>query len=578
MHRHPWRNDQTHRPRWIPIILVFMLAVGIGCRFVNLDGKVYWHDEAYTSIRAAGYLGRDIDGTLFTNQRWTAAEIQRYQTLKPDSTMGDTIYSLALEDPQHPPLYFMLARVWMQWFGPSLTATRSLAALLSLFSLPVIYALGVDLFQSRLVGAIAAGLLALSPFDILYAETNRQYSLQTFFILLSSWLLLRALRQRKTDWRIWLGYGLTAAAGLYTQPLVALTFMAHGSYVVLCCAMERPSFSASSLRWGDRRFWGRRWQPLVFFLGAMAIAALLFAPWTWVLATNLNQAIATTAWTGTTVGWDYLLKLWLLSFTSLFIDFDFGFYNPLTFGLRLPFLALILAAFYLIYRRTPNQTWMFVWTMVLVPFLLLLLPDLLLGGKRSAISRYLIPCYPGIQLAVAYYLGTISLPSRRVWQRWILPLLLVASITSDLVSLQASSWWSKDLSYHNDQIAQTLNQADKSVLMSDIGPILTNRGDLLSLSYELDPNSTLFLVSQSPDLTFLESLSEQERRSLFVFRPSDGLLSALEQRGTLTPVGKDWGLFQFQYAMDEAVENESVSDESVGDDEVNTDESISRSA
>ena len=528
-------------PGWIRLLLLSLILLGIVFRLNNLDGKVYWHDEAYTSIRAAGYRGADIDDALFSNQLFTAPDLQQYQTLNPNSTVQDTLNSLAIEDPQHPPLYFILSRWWMQLFGSSLTAQRSLAALVSLFSLPAIYALGVELFQSRLVGGIAAALLALSPFDILYAETNRQYSLQTFLIILSSWLLLRALRQRK--WWLWGIYGIIAAAGLYTQPLCALTFLVHGLYVLLLCWQDSPRLTFARLRYGGR------WQPLWAFCGAMAIALLLFAPWAVILFQNRGQAIATTAWTGTAVGLDYLFKLWLLSFTSLFIDLDFGFFNPVTFWLRIPFLLLILGSLYVVCRRTSYSTGLFIVSMTIIPFMILVIPDLLIDGKRSAISRYLIPCFPAVQLAVAYWISQDFLPGKHIWQRWVLPMILVASLVSNSASDRASSWWSKDLSYHNDDIAAVLNQGNQSVLLSDRGPILTNRGDLLSLSYELDNTVQLLLLDQPPDLSALNTLSNLQTRSLFTFRPTDALRDAIEQRGTLEPVdtlpddSTNWGIW-----------------------------------
>jgi len=38
--------------------------------------------------------------------------------------------------------------------------------------------------------------------------------------------------------------------------------------------------------------------------------------------------------------------------------------------------------------------------------LALVIPDLVLGGMRSIQARYLMPCYLGIPLAVAYLLAT----------------------------------------------------------------------------------------------------------------------------------------------------------------------------
>jgi uncharacterized membrane protein len=97
-------------------------------------------NEAYTSLRAAGFTRQQIDDELFQNMIVTAPELPKYQRIKPGSTAADTIHSLALEDPQHPPFYLLMARFWMEEFGSSLTAARSSPALLSLLSLPLMYA------------------------------------------------------------------------------------------------------------------------------------------------------------------------------------------------------------------------------------------------------------------------------------------------------------------------------------------------------------------------------------------------------------------------------------------------------
>ncbi len=110
-------------PIWLNRILMLLVVVGILFRFVNLDHKVYWHDEVYTSLRAAGYTRWEIDQELFQNKEVAIGTLQRFQQIKPGSTIADTVHSLAQEDPQHPPLYFAMARGWLKLFGSSMTAS-----------------------------------------------------------------------------------------------------------------------------------------------------------------------------------------------------------------------------------------------------------------------------------------------------------------------------------------------------------------------------------------------------------------------------------------------------------------------
>lgn len=505
---------------WLQWVAIAMIGIGIGFRFLALDHKIYWHDEVYTSMRAAGFTRNEIDTELFQNRFFAAPELQKFQQIKPNSTTADTLNSLITEDPQHPPFYFVMARYWMQLFGSSMTASRLLPTLIGVISLPLMYGLAVELFASSSTALLATALLALSPFDILFAQTARQYSLLTAVILGSSWLLLRAMRQ--STGKRWAGYGLSVALGLYTHPFFALTLIAQGVYVAGISLSRSPKQDLS-------RFLGGLSDQRIRCFGLTVLAALLiYSPWIWVLLNQHQRASATTDWTRAAVGLPYLFKLWILSFTSLFIDLDFGFNNPITFLLRIPFVILILAGLYRVYRHTSAQVWLFIFTSVFVPFLLLVIPDLILGGKRSAVSRYLISCFPGIQLAVAYLFASKLNVGKPVW-RIILGLTLAASILSCGVSAASESWWNKDLSYANAEIIHLVNAEaaqGSPVLLADMGDDSTNMGDLVSLSYGLKPNVRLYLVSDPPDLAPIAN-----EPNVLVFRTSESLRAAIKQQG-----------------------------------------------
>jgi uncharacterized membrane protein len=448
--------------------------------------------------------------------------------------------------------------------------TRSLPALLSLLALPAMYWLAWELFTSSSIALLATTLLALSPFDVLFAQTARQYSLLTVMVILSSAVLLRAIRLSKTiqtahryskkpvmQWVNWGGYAASVAVGLYTHPFFALTLVAHGVYLHGMALLEPAPKPLQG-------------QLLTRFWLAIAAAIVSYSPWLVVMLTNRQRALATTDWSQTLPGLDYLLKLWILSFTSLFFDLDVGFTNPWTFIARLPFLLLIGYSVYLLYRRTTLGVWGFVILSFLVPFLLLALPDLVLGGKRSAVSRYLISCFPAIQLAVAYGLGqqlalktaysgrirtlkgVSTLYSRVAPWLWrgILAGVVVASLASITVSASANSWWNKDLSYFNDQTADLMNRmaaqtvqananqsgslanldmARSPILVSDIGDDYTNTGDLISLSYRMQPSISLMLLKTPSAVTDPSIQTTLKGRDAYAFRPSKLLFEQLQQ-------------------------------------------------
>jgi len=555
-------------PRWLTGLLIGLIVLGIVFRFVNLNHKVYWHDEVYTSLRASGYTRSEIDKEIFQDREIPAVALQKYQRIKPESSAMDTVRSLALEDPQHPPLYFLMTRFWMQLVGEPFTAmfkspisvTRSLAALLSLLALPAMYGLAWELFASHPIALLATTLIAISPYDVLFAQTARQYSLLTVMVILSSYLLLRAMRlfsaigassasaqrramQTPQTWRNWGLYALSLIVGLYTHPFFSLTIAGHIVYLVICLNQE-PHY---------RQLRGSIFK---FFVGAIAISLLAYSGWLVVMAVNSQRAIATTDWTRSAPSFNYLLKLWTLSFTSLFIDLDFGFYNRLTYLLRLPFLLLIGVSLYYLIKRTPFSTWLFVISSIVVPFFLLVIPDLVLGGKRSAVSRYLVSCYPGIQLVVAHFLAsllsskqiysgrspvlvqahssyTLRPDRRRIWGTWlsrgVLAAIFLASLTSLTISALSFSWWNKDLSYANNQTAELVNKMSDPLVISDAGNDSTNTGELISLSYLFKEDVQLLLLKPSNFVKGQEFQAIVQNKSVVTFRPSGKLFQALEQ-------------------------------------------------
>ncbi|MBW4655186.1 MAG: glycosyltransferase family 39 protein [Kaiparowitsia implicata GSE-PSE-MK54-09C] len=534
------------RPFPIPLpwklAIALLIAVGVAFRFINLDGKVFWHDEVYTVVRATGYNRQEIDAALFQNQLVSVAELQQFQTFKPGGTAADTVASLRIENPHHPPLYSLLTRGWMQQFGTSITAARSLAALLSLLALPAMYGLAMALFESRLAALWATALLAVSPFDVLFAQTARQYSLLTGLTIISGWMLLRALK--RMDWPSWLVYGLVNAVGLYTQPFHLLAMVPQGIYVLLRQFYIPPA----QVRMGRAR--RPLVRPLPGFIGAIALTLLMFLPWAWVLINNLDRVASATTWTRYSPGFGALVRLWMLSFTSLFLDLDLGFDNPLTYLVRSPILILIGLALYTLVRRTHPAVWLFVLLSAFVPFILLAIPDLVFGGRRSAISRYLIACYPSMQLAMGFWLAQQMpfTPINRLrkpqpWRIGMIGLLLAGSIASLAVSAISNTWWSKDLSYFNAGIAERINGLSSPIVVSDFGDEYTNTGDLISLSYEVTNSAQFLLVTQPPDL---EAIAQNWNSETLLFRPSGPLRIALENNGwtinLLYPEGNLWTL------------------------------------
>jgi uncharacterized membrane protein len=177
-------------------VIGFILVVGIFLRFYNLDGKIYWRDEVFTSLQISGHL-LDVAEyrELFTGELVSQADIAEYQYVNSDTSYADTINGLKEFEPQLTPFYFVLARGWNSLLGNSTFINRLLTAFISLLCLPFVYWLGLQLFEKSTVAWVATAFVAVSPFQILYAQEARPYSLWVLTTLISSVLLLRAQKQ-----------------------------------------------------------------------------------------------------------------------------------------------------------------------------------------------------------------------------------------------------------------------------------------------------------------------------------------------------------------------------------------------
>lgn len=511
---------------WLRLLIIVLLGLGIFFRFVNLEQKVYWHDEAYTGLRMSGYTKTEFVQQVFNGQVIGVESVRKYQYPNPEKGIIDTINSLALEDAQHPPLYYVLVRLWVQIFGNSVAATRSLSAIISLLAFPCIYWLCLELFESRITGWIGVALLAVSPFHVLYAQEARQFSLWTVTILLASATLLRAMRLGSK--RLWVMYAVTVALGLYTFLFSALVTLAHGVYVFVI----------------QRRFT----KSVKAYLVAASAGFLAFVPWILVLINNFSQIEETTASAQKRQSISALITSWISNISYLFGDFwrYEPFFPDLHFpGLRLgrylvPLILILVGfSFYFIYRRTAKQVWLFIFTLSGVPAIALILNDVIIGGKLSVRSRYIIPCYVGIQLAVTYLLASQIISNKALQHRfWKLVLVAVIStgILSCAVSSQAETWWNKG-SHANPQIARIVNNSMKPLFLSNNYSL--NIGDIMSLSHLLKSNVQMQLVTEPNLPTIPDGFSD-----VFLYNPSKQFKSNLEKTFTLDSVYKSGRLWR----------------------------------
>ena len=114
----------------------------------------------------------------------------------------------ALRRDGHPALYYLILGWWIDGFGDSEVATRALSGLLSLATVPFVWA--VARRHGRDVAGATALLALSSPYLLRYGTETRMYALVAFLVAVGWWAIERA-RQVPSLARLALVAGTTAA-------------------------------------------------------------------------------------------------------------------------------------------------------------------------------------------------------------------------------------------------------------------------------------------------------------------------------------------------------------------------------
>lgn len=508
-------------PRWLKILVICLLVLGIFFRFAHLGHKVYWVDAAFTSLAISGHTIDEAKQEIMSYEDVIPiAKLNKFQQINPDRGWKSTFNYLINSEPQLPPFYCVIARFWASMFGDSMARLRSLSATISLLVFPAIYWLCLELFESRLVAWLAMALVAVSPLELFFAQAARSYGLWMVMILLTSAALWRSLRKNTpASWTI---YGVTLTLGLYTNFLTGLVAIAHGIYVLI-----QQSFRFSQI---VRRY-----------LLTSLIAIFLFLPWIIVLLTHLKTALALTGWLSLTTSTPIdLITIYLNRISRVFFDINFisesltsaqyfmegtPSYNIYTLLSVIISLGLIiyLIFFYLQEKSVRNQG-LFIGVIASVCSLSLLLADFLIGGNRSTVFRYQIPFYLCLQIAVTYVLFYYIFV-QNTWQipiaKTILAVLIICGIISDVTFFQAKDWWITSGKIIT-QATQIINESASPLIL--YGDNLYDMALLLTLSHSLNAKVNLLSVHLEQPLNLPTEYSH-----IFYCGRNENLLQKIQQ-------------------------------------------------
>jgi len=198
-------------------LLVLLLLLAFALRLHRLGYQSLWYDEAVSMHLALKDLG---SLTLHT-----ARDI-------------------------HPPLYYYLLHFWILAAGSSEFSAAFFSLVFGILIIAACYRLGTELYDRR-AGLLTAFLLAVSPFNLWYSQEIRMYTLGAFLGLASLYCLIRLAGVTRREsrehmasaeahpdgqgggtWKLWLGYILSSAAGLYTLYYFAFLLLFQNLLVI----------------------------------------------------------------------------------------------------------------------------------------------------------------------------------------------------------------------------------------------------------------------------------------------------------------------------------------------------------
>ncbi|HET9690007.1 MAG TPA: glycosyltransferase family 39 protein [Acidimicrobiales bacterium] len=164
-----------------------------------------------------------------------------------------------------PPLYYVALHLWMEVFGRSDAAVRSLSGLVSVGTIPLFWRAGHRL-GGRPVAWAALVLGVASPFAIEYAATARMYSLMVLWGVVGLLAVTRALATPTR--RNLVAVGAVTAAMLYTHYWATFVVAVTGGWLLWRIWREGRGVPIRADQPGTRPVFG-----------AMVLGSLLWLPW-----------------------------------------------------------------------------------------------------------------------------------------------------------------------------------------------------------------------------------------------------------------------------------------------------------
>jgi len=149
----------------IYLSLTIIILLGLFLRIYDLGNQSYWLDESYSITDAS------------------------------KTSLSEVLSNLKTDQPV-PPLYFIFLHFWIQLFGLSEVATRSLSLIFSVLSIIFVYFM-VKKISKEETALLTSLIFAISLPEIVFSQETRCYALFTFLAVLSTYYFIKSISENK---------------------------------------------------------------------------------------------------------------------------------------------------------------------------------------------------------------------------------------------------------------------------------------------------------------------------------------------------------------------------------------------
>ncbi len=173
---------------------------------------------------------------LDTQSLWVD-ELFNMDVADPSHTWQELFHRLKCCD-LHPPLYYIIERLFFSVFGHTAFVARIVSVLAGTTSILAVWLLGREILN-RSLGLTLALITTVNYYSIYYSQEARGYSFAFLFSVLSALYLIKLIKKPEAKYVLF--YALSALCLLYTHYFSLFVLVAHGIISMILLAAEQTA-------------------------------------------------------------------------------------------------------------------------------------------------------------------------------------------------------------------------------------------------------------------------------------------------------------------------------------------------